>query len=433
MFGRYRLLILLLFLGGGRETLGQDLPRQLTLDRAIEIALTRHADLESASAAIDARIGAERQAGYSPNPLLWIQTENWRAWGNPTFSTANDLDLFVSLGQPIETGRKKWHREQLASRDRRIAELQKQAAAWWIRQSVKLAYWEVLAAQKRRELLGKSVETFRQVIDYHDARVSLGVAAEADLIKVRLEGERFEIAHANAVMQAERGRVQLIRSLGLLSGDTSFELVQLTIPSADRDWQRPSVLDGLMASGVRHHPEMLLAAAIVEQADAAVSLAKARGKPNLTPFIGYKRTAGFNTLIGGISVPLPVRDQNAGGIAVAVAEVRQSKAQLRALQASLQTEVRAAHLGVAHRARMLRRMEAGMLGPSKESLQIALAAHQEGGSDLFRLLDAQRARIDVQLLYGRTAHDYAISLVELESAVGTESLPLSKGKSSGAN
>ena len=121
-----------------------------------------------------------------------------------------------------------------------------------------MAYWEVLAAQKRRELLGKSVETFRQVIDYHDARVSLGVAAEADLIKVRLEGERFEMAHANAVMQAERGRVQLIRSLGLLSGDTSFELVQLTIPSADRDWQRPSVLDGLMASGVRHHPEMLL-------------------------------------------------------------------------------------------------------------------------------------------------------------------------------
>ena len=433
MFGRYRLAVLLLFLGGGGEPLGQALPRQLTLDRAIEIALTRHADLESASAAIDARTGAERQAAYSPNPLLSIETENWRAWGNPAFSAANHLDLFVSLSQPLETGKKKWHRVQLAARDRRIAELQRQAAAWRIRQSVKLAYWEVLAAEKRRELLGKSIETFRQVIDYDDARVSLGVAPEADLIKVRLEGERFKMAHANAVMQAERVRVQLIRSLGLLPGRAPFAVVELAIPSADMDWERPSLLEGLMLAGAGHHPEALLAAAIVQHAESTVLLAKARSKPNLTPFLGYKRAAGFNTVIGGISVPLPLRDRNAGRIAETVAEVRQSKAQLRAVQASLQAEVRAAHLGVAHRASMLRSMEAGMLGPADETLQIAFAAHQEGGSDLFRLLDAQRARIDVQLLHGQTAHDYAISLVELESAVGTESLPLPNGKSAGAN
>ncbi len=433
MFGRYRLGVLLFLVGGGGESLGQDLPRQLTLDRAIEIALARHADLESASAAIDARIGAERQAAYSPNPLLSIQSENWRAWGNPGFSTANDLELSVFLSQPLETGRKKWHRVDLAARDRRIAELERQAAAWRIRQSVKLVYWEVLAAEKRRELLGKSIETFRQVIDYHDSRVSLGVAAEADLIKVRLEGERFEMAHANAVMQGERLRVQLVRSLGLIPGRAPFSVVQLTIPSTDTDWERPSLLDGLMVAGRGHHPEALLAAAFVQQAEAAVSLAKARSKPNLTPFLGYKRAAGFNTLIGGISVPLPLRDRNVGRIAETVAEVYQSRAQLRAVQASLQAEVRFAHLGVAHRASMLRRMEADMLGPANETLQIAVAAHREGGSDLFRLLDAQRARIDVQLLHGQTAHDYAISLVELESAVGTESLPHLEGRSFGAN
>ena len=433
MFGRCRLVTLLVCLGGGAESLGQELPRQLTLDRAIEIALTRHADLDSASAAIDARIGAERQAAYSPNPILSIQSENWRAWGHPSFSVANHLDLFVSLSQPLETGRKKSHRVRLAARDRRIAELQRQAAAWRIRQSVKLAYWGVLAAERRRELLSKSIETFGQVIDYHDARVSLGAAAEADLIKVRLEGERFEMAHANAVMQAERVKVQLVRSLGLPPGYAPLEVTQLPIPSADLDWERPSLLDGLMLAGLDHHPEALLAEAYVQHAEAATLLAKARSKPNLTPFLGYKRASGFNTLIGGISVPLPLRDRNTGRIAETVAEVRQSKAQLRAVQASLQAEVRAAHLGVAHRAGMLRRIETDMLGPADETLQIAVAAHREGASDLFRLLDAQRARIDVQLLHSQTVHGYAISLVELESAVGSESLPLPEGKGVGAN
>jgi len=48
----------------------QSLPRTLKLDQAIELALSRHADLDAARAAIDARAGSTRQAGLSPNPVL---------------------------------------------------------------------------------------------------------------------------------------------------------------------------------------------------------------------------------------------------------------------------------------------------------------------------------------------------------------------------
>jgi len=73
---------------------------------------------------------------------------------------------------------------------------------------------------------------------------------------------------------------------------------------------------------------------------------------------------------------------------------------------------------------MLAQMEKGMLERAEQSLRIALAAYQEGGTDLLRLLDAQRSRNEVQLLYTRTQMDYRISQVDLEYAVGEENLTL---------
>ena len=81
----------------------QPLPRTLDLDQAIEFALSRHADLDAARAAIDARAGSTRQAGLSPNPVFSLQTENWRFYGNPGFSASRDLDLFAWVSVPIET------------------------------------------------------------------------------------------------------------------------------------------------------------------------------------------------------------------------------------------------------------------------------------------------------------------------------------------
>ena len=413
-----------LILGGGGAAAARTIPDELTLERAIEMALAHHADLESARIAIEAKKGAERQAGFSPNPVLSFQTENWRAWQAPSFSAGRDLDLFVFVSQPLELGGRKDRRVGLAASERRIAEFSQQAAAWRIRQQVKLAYWKVLTAEKRQKLLTRSIDTFSKIVEYHDARVRLGAMAEADLIKVRLESERFAMAHSTASMEAEKAKYELVRSLGIPSVSAHYRVVESAMPSSLVDWQGAELRQKLEQASQNHHPDVLLLNAMVERADSAVLLAKALGKPNVSPYFGYKRTEGFNTLIGGISVSLPIHDRNAGRIEEALAEVRQSKAQLRAVQTRVRAEVAAAHVGVARRAAMLQRMEAAMLQPSEETLQIAVAAYQEGDTDLFRLLDAQRARIDIQLLHVQTAYDYALSLVALETAVGTEALPI---------
>jgi outer membrane protein TolC len=214
--------MLLVSAGGAVGLRGQAVPKTLRLDQAIEMALSRHGDLDAAQAAIEARTGAMTQAGLSPNPVFAVQTENWRFYGDPGFSASHDLDVFAVVSVPVETAGKKQRRVELAAVDERIAELERQAVAWRIRQNVKKAYWQALAAGQRLEMLARSRETLQRLEEYHDVRVRLGATAEVDLIKVRVEAGRAALALAGADMELGRAKIALLEAMGIPEMDTDF-------------------------------------------------------------------------------------------------------------------------------------------------------------------------------------------------------------------
>jgi outer membrane protein TolC len=50
--------------------------------------------------------------------------------------------------------------------------------------------------------------------------------------------------------------------------------------------------------------------------------------------------------------------------------------------------------------------------------QIAAAAYAEGGTDLLRLLDAERARLEAELSLAQRAAEFRQSIARLEAAEG---------------
>lgn len=405
--------------------LAQPLPGTLELDRAIQIALSRHADLDAAQAAIEARAGSTRQAGLSPNPVFSLQTENWRFYGNPGFSASRDLDLFAWVSLPVETAGKRTRRVELAEADERIAEYERQLAAWRIRQSVKKAYWNALATVSDVKMLERSRATLERLEDYHEVRVRLGATAEVDLIKVRVEVGRSALALSGAEMEVSRAKIALLEAMGIAELSTGFELRQPEAWPVDVSWDNAQATRRTAETALDHRVEILLGRAQVERARAAVELQRSLARPDVRPYLGYKRTNEFNTLIGGISIPLPVRDDNAGRIGEALAQVRRREAALRAAEARISAEVAAAVETVRRRSEMLRSMETGVLDRARETSRIALAAYQEGGVELLDVLDAQRAQNELDRFHSRLVFDYQLSWVDLETASGTPNLSLS--------
>jgi outer membrane protein TolC len=60
-----------------------------------------------------------------------------------------------------------------------------------------------------------------------------------------------------------------------------------------------------------------------------------------------------------------------------------------------------------------------MRGRADEVYQIADAAYRETGSDLLRLLDAERTKIETDVMYNRTLSDLQQSAVAVETAQGS--------------
>ena len=403
----------------------QHLPKTLDLGQAVEIALSRHGGLDAARAAIEARAGSTRQAGLLPNPVFSLQTENWRFYGTPGFSASRNLDVFAWVGLPIETAGKRTRRVELAEADERIAEHKRQRVAWGIRQSVKKAYWEVLAAVSDVEMLARSRETLQRLENYHEVQVRQGAMAEVDLIKVQVEAGRAALAVSGAEMGVGRGKIALLEAMGIPELNTDFEVRQPEARPVNLSWDAPRATRQTVETALVHRTEILIGRAHVERARANVALQRSLARPDVTPYLGYKRNNAFHTLIGGFSISLPVRDKNTGRIEEALAEVRRREADLRAVEARIGAEVAVALETVRRRQEILRSMETGMLDRARETSRIAQAAYQEGGVELLEVLDAQRAQNEISLFYSRSALDYQLSWVDLETASGTSNLPLS--------
>ena len=65
-----------------------------------------------------------------------------------------------------------------------------------------------------------------------------------------------------------------------------------------------------------------------------------------------------------------------------------------------------------------------MLATAEESWRIALAAYREGGTDLLRMLEAQRTLMEVRRVFTQSGMESRIALAELETAVGVEGLAI---------
>ena len=395
---------------------------KLDINRAVEIALSNNPALQAASARTRGALGLERQAGLRPNPSFTFDTENIRFWGSPEIDASQELDVFAYMSQPLEWRGKKARRVEVAAQDVKISEIESKGLQWRIRQGVRQAFLRALLAQKQLEIMQENGRYFDQVVEYHRARVEQGAMPEADLIRSQLERERLTVAEQAAAADAERGRIMLVKAMGVAGYGTDFRLADAP-PALESTG--PLNLQAMMERARANSPEVTLAEAEIERAKAQLALQLSQAKPDWAVTFGYKRTMGYNTLLGGLLVPLPLFNRNQGNILQGGAEVESFQSTKQVAMAAIESSVLVALAAVRRRHATIQDLQKGMIERAEQFWRISLAAYQEGGADLLRLLDAQRVRNEVQLLFTTTEMEYRISMAELESAVGEENIVLS--------
>jgi len=385
----------------------------LTLELAVDRFLARNLAVEAARYRVDAARAERLAARLRPNPTLVLSAENVKLSG-PT--PAGELyEVTSSVSYPIELGGKRRLRVETAEATVAVAEAQFADALRQRLADLKRAFYDVLLARAGLDHALEIRQTFDTLVDLNQARLEEGAVAESDLLKVRLERGK----HQTALTQAELTLRQAgIRLLDLL-GESDFSTAG-TVTGALNVTATPPDLEALRAAALSERPSLQAAQHAVALAARRIALERARATVDVSPFVGLRRVGENNTVLFGISVPLPIHDRNQGGIARAVAEEKAAEAELAVHRNRVLAEVESAwHTWQTARAQPAV-FERELLRQAEESYAIALAAYQEGAIGLVEYLEAQRTHADVRLQYARSLFDAQAALLLLELAVGRD-------------
>jgi cobalt-zinc-cadmium efflux system outer membrane protein len=384
----------------------------LTVEQAVARALHNNPLVAAAQERVRSAEGLKQQAALAPNPRLTLQPENIRWWGQPGYRFANDSDIFGYISQVVETGGKRARRTDVGEQSRRRAELERDLLLRQLKGRVRSTYWAAAGASLIADLVDAQLRGFRQVVEDNRNRVREGILAESDLLRVQVEEQRLEATARSTRAEAERARIALFREMGEISfPPVRFAELESPLPP-------PPAADSV---GLRdRRTEVLLARQIIAQARANIELQRAVAKPDPELMAGYKRTSGFDTLIAGLQINLPVRNRNEGNIAAAGADLRVAEAQARAVEAAIDAEVAAAWKDYLARREVLDTIIPPMLKEAETTWSVARLAYREGGIELLRLLDAERTWLETQIFAARSRTEFRQSQVAVELALGVD-------------
>lgn len=387
----------------------------LSLDAATEQFLRKNLAVEAARLEVGVAEAERIGARLRPRAGLTVSAENLRLSGE---TPANKLHEYgISVAQPIELGNRKALRMEVAERTVSVSEARLTEVLRRQLFELKRTYYESVLARVLLEIEKENRDNFEGLVKFNTVRFEEGYIAEGDLIKVRLERTKFDFAVANAELALRRAKIRLLE----LTGERDFERAvrveisnRLQVPAVDLKLMQ------LKETALVNRPEIKVAEAELALAGVSIKLERSRAKGEVTPYVGYKRVGVDNTVLAGVTVPLPMGNRNQSGIARAEAEQRVSETNLSLVRNRTLAEVEAAYGAYETAREQVRAYEAGLLKQADESREIQLGAYQEGATELITLIEAQKTRTEVRANYYRAIFDYYTSIFQLELATGTD-------------
>jgi cobalt-zinc-cadmium efflux system outer membrane protein len=309
-------------------------PRSWDFTTLTLVAFYYSSDLDVARAKWGAARAGVITAGQRQNP-------NPSATFPPEYATHSPTGispwiLSFALDIPIETAGKRGYRIAQAEHLSAAARRNIATVAWQVRSRLRTNLLGFFAAMETDSFLKKQLRVQEEIVGLLERRLAYGAISGpvATQAHISLDQARLSVDEAEREIAQYRGR--LAESLGLpvaaLDGiDISFVFLNefpKELPS--REIQKQALFN---------HPDILSALSQYEAAQSSLQLEIARQYPNLVIGPGYKYDQGENKWSIGISLSLPVLNQNQGPIAEAEARRKEQTERFIRLQARVIGEI----------------------------------------------------------------------------------------------
>jgi cobalt-zinc-cadmium efflux system outer membrane protein len=372
----------------------------LTLADLEQMALAANPSVSRAGALVEAARGNWVQVGLPPNPSVGYEGQQIGSRG-----LAEQDGIFV--GQEIVRGGKLRLNREVAAQEIAKAEHQLAAQQQRVLTDVRVAFYQVLIAQRQEKLAGELRSIATEGANTADTLLKGKEVGRVDVVQAQLELENADILVQNAQNRSKAAW----RTLASVVGDRELAPQPLDGDAEEqgpaKDWQ--ASLQRLLSSS----PEVAAAMAEIERARWAAERARVEKTPNVTVqgLVNWRDNGIGGRSDGGITVgvPLPLWNRNQGGIVQAAQQAAAAERALQQLEFSLQNRLAPVFERYSNALNQVTKYRTKILPAAQESLNLMRQRYQAGETDYVNLLTAQRT-------YSQTNLNYLGSLGELKSA-----------------
>lgn len=383
---------------------------ELALRQALALTLARSPELAAFSQEVRANEAAMLQAEVLPNPVLELGAENL---ANNRLREEGDRTLSLGFGQLIELGGKRAARVRLAESARDVASREYEAKRLEILSATSQRFVDVLAAQQGVALSAESLQLAAQVADAVGKRVQAGKVSPVEETKAQLALAAARVESAQARRQLAAARQRLSAMWGVVAPRFSQIAGDLeTIPALPPYEQ--------LVERARGNPELARWDAEAARRRAGIDAERAKAVGDITVSAGVRRFSQFDdhALVLGLSIPLPVFDQNRGGILEANRRLDKAMDEQRAAQSRLSAELAGIYQRLGAIASEIEALRNSILPGARSAFEAATKGYQLGRFGILDVLDAQRTLFQARAQYVRALSEYHRGAAELERLAG---------------
>ncbi len=394
------------------ENLGHPLPtwpetnwnfQELTL-----VAFYFHPSLGVARAQWLVATAGIKTAGARPNPTLAVTPEY-----NATTFVPSPWSPAVNFDLPIETMGKRGKRITEAEKVAEAAHWNFVSAAWQIRSGVRNGLLDLQIAGQRAGLLQQQFAAQTEIVRLLQQRFDAGEIARPDLTVAQIAWHKTQQDLRDAQSAKSNADSHLAEALGVTAAaldGVSFEV-------------EPSAIDAARLTSVearrvvlRSRADILAALADYAAAEADLRLEIAKQFPDVHLNPGYQFDQGDSKWSLGLTLDLPILNQNQGPITEAGARRKLAAAKFIELQAQVIGEIDRAVAGF-HLA--LEQLQTGekLVAAEMQQQKSAEAQVKAGTGDQLDLLNAQLESATVALSQLDSEAKLQASLGALEDAL----------------
>ena len=380
------------------------------LDQIIALAVERHPSIAEANGFIAQSRGERVIAGAYPNP--WVNSYFGPGVTREQLGSVRTFERAVIVNQPLEWPGMRQARQRAADAGVDAAHASFNDARLKILADVKVAFYQLLLAQRDVDLSTQSLGIVQELFQSIKARVDAGQARPFESLKAGVEVQKVtkDLNRAQNALVVARVRLNMVTG-GALGEDFVVR----------GDFEQPLGkfgLQSLIERSLEHHPLLGQLKKQIEKAGHSVVQERNSVIPRITVSGEYHTEAAETAYLALVSIPIPLWYQRQGEISAALGAMERAKAERARSQNELVTAITEQVQEARTATQQIDVFEKGLLKQAEEAVRIARISFQQGAAGLLDLIDAQRVHRQMLLEYAEARAAFSIARARLERWTG---------------